>query len=81
MQGDNNSGANKRKYVRLERNFMMSYRQKGSDDEYDMTNINNISKGGLYFYSNEFYPAGTLLELLINCLLIFLLEWVKVELR
>jgi hypothetical protein len=66
MEGDNKSGINKRKYVRLERNFMMSYREKGSGEEFDMTNINNISKGGLFFYSNTYYPVETLLELLIS---------------
>ncbi|MBU4420160.1 MAG: PilZ domain-containing protein [Proteobacteria bacterium] len=60
------AGVEKRKYVRLDRSVMISYKKAGSSEGYDMTNTKDISKGGTFFFSNVSYPVGTELELLVN---------------
>ena len=61
-----NSGTDKRDYVRLDRSVMISYKEAGSSDGYDMTSTKDISKGGTFFFSNVNYPVGTKLELLVS---------------
>jgi len=61
-----NSGTKKRQYVRLDRSVMISYKEAGSSEGYDMTNTKDISKGGTFFFSNVNYPVGTELELLVS---------------
>ena len=61
-----NSDAAKREYVRLDRSVMISYKEAGSSEGYDMTSTKDISKGGTFFFSNVNYPVGTKLELLVS---------------
>ena len=56
----------RRKYVRLDRSVVISYKEAGSSDEYDLTSSKDISKGGTFFYSHVNHPVGTELELLVN---------------
>ena len=60
------TGVEKRKYVRLDRSVMISYKKAGSSEGYDMTSTKDISKGGTFFFSNVNYPVGTELELLVT---------------
>jgi len=60
------TGVEKRKYVRLDRSVMISYKEAGSSEGYDMTSTKDISKGGTFFFSNVNYPVGTDLELLVS---------------
>jgi len=60
------TGVEKRKYVRLDRSVMISYKKAGSSEGYDMTSTKDISKGGTFFFSNVNYPVGTDLELLVS---------------
>ena len=66
MQTGDFSGAEKRRHVRLDKHFVLSYKKDGSSDEYDMTSTKDISKGGTFFFSNVNYPVGTALELLVS---------------
>jgi len=61
-----NSDTEKRQYVRLDRGVMISYKEAGSSEGYDMTSTKDISKGGTFFFSNVSYPVGTELELLVS---------------
>jgi hypothetical protein len=61
-----NSGSDKREYVRLDRSVMISYKEAGSSEGYDMTSTKDISKGGTFFFSDVNYPVGTELELLVS---------------
>jgi len=63
---NNFSGAEKRQCVRLDKHFVISYKIELSPDGYDITSINNIGKGGLFFISHMNYPIGTKLELLVT---------------
>jgi len=63
---NNFSGTEKRQCVRLDKNFVISYKRELGSDGYDITSINNISKGGLFFISHVNYPIGTALELIIT---------------
>jgi len=60
------SDINRRQYVRLDRSVMISYKKAESSEEYDMTNTNDISKRGTFFFSHINYPVGTKLELLVR---------------
>lgn len=62
---NNFSGTEKRQCVRLDKNFVISYKRELGSDGYDITSINNISKGGLFFISHVNYPIGAALELII----------------
>lgn len=63
---NNFSGNEKRQHVRLNKRFVISYKNELGSDGYDITSINNISKGGLFFISHVNYPIGTALELLVT---------------
>ena len=56
----------RRQYVRLGMSVMISYKEAGSSEGYDMTSTKDISKGGTFFFSNVNYPVGTDLELLVS---------------
>lgn len=66
VPANNFSGAEKRQCVRLDKHFVISYKRELGSDGYDITSINNISKGGLFFISHVTYPIGTPLELIIT---------------
>lgn len=58
--------ANRRQHVRLDKRFVISYKKEGDSEGYDITNTNNIGKGGLFFFSHLNYPVGTKLELFVT---------------
>jgi len=58
--------AERRQYVRLDRSIMISYKEAGSSEGYDMTSTKDISKGGTFFFSHMNYPVGAELELLVR---------------
>jgi len=51
----------RRKSKRLGRHFVVAYRVYGVDSEYDLSQIKNISRGGLRFITSKKYPPGTVL--------------------
>ena len=65
MQTGDSSGE-KRRYIRLDRSVMISYKKAGSSEEYDMTSTKDISKAGTFFFSHVNYPVGTEMELLVR---------------
>ena len=55
-----NSSNERRKYLRIYRNFILSYREKGkSAIQHDVSQVNNVSKGGLSFSSTHPLKQGT----------------------
>ena len=53
------SFTNRRKYVRIYRNFILLYRLKGNDSiTYEMSQVNNISRGGINFSSTVTLGKG-----------------------
>ena len=50
---------NRRKYVRIYRNFILFYRLKGKEDiAHEMSQVNNISRGGINFSSTIALNVG-----------------------
>ncbi len=53
----------KRQYQRIQRNFIICYNDKITpDNKYEVTQIKNISLGGLCFVTHKFYPEGSKLS-------------------
>ncbi len=60
----NNPHDERRKHLRIYRNFIMSYHEKGkSADKHDISQVNNVSKGGLNFSSTQALAEGTVLAI------------------
>ena len=56
----NNPSDERRKHLRIYRNFIMSYHEKGeSSIKYDVSQVNNVSKGGLSFILTHPLKQGT----------------------
>ena len=50
---------NRRKYVRVYRNFILLYRLKGQENiTHEMSQVNNISRGGINFSSTILLAKG-----------------------
>ena len=59
-----NSSKERRKYFRIYRNFILTYHEKGkSKSNHNVSQVNNVSKGGLSFSSTSSLKQGTLLEI------------------
>ncbi len=68
----------RRKYVRVYHNFMLFFSVKGKADvSFEMSQINNISRGGINFSSNQFFAKGT--ELCIDLKTPFQKDAVRLE--
>jgi hypothetical protein len=49
----------RRKYIRIYRNFILTYQEKGkSSAQYDISQVNNVSKGGMNFSSSHPLKQG-----------------------
>ena len=69
---------NRRKYVRIYRNFILLYRLKGQENiVYEMSQVNNISRGGVNFSSTVLLTVGG--ELSIEIKTPFLNDKVNLE--
>jgi len=60
----NNSSPERRKHLRIYRNFILSYREKGKlITERHVSQVNNVSKGGLKFSSTHLLKPGAVLSI------------------
>lgn len=65
MSDTHNSGSERRKYVRVDRNFILTYYDKQSPTvKNEITQLRNISKGGLCFVATKAFPVS--MELVIE---------------
>lgn len=53
----------RRKSKRLRRHFVIAYRVHKAGAEYDLSQIKNISKGGLRFTTSRQYSSGAVLSI------------------
>ncbi len=54
----------RRKNVRIYRNFMLSCRMQGSSDvSYEMCQVHNIGRGGVSFSSTTSFPKGSTISI------------------
>ena len=52
--------SNRRKHVRIYRNFILSCHLQGQNDvKYEMSQVNNISRGGVNFSVSVQFPKGS----------------------
>jgi hypothetical protein len=52
----------RRKHVRIYRNFILNFHQKNKADvKYDISQVNNISKGGINFVATQPLDEGVLI--------------------
>ncbi|MBP6343169.1 MAG: PilZ domain-containing protein [Candidatus Omnitrophica bacterium] len=59
MSDEDKSGSERRKYVRVDRNFILTYYDKNAPQvKNEITQLRNISKGGLCFVSTKAFPVS-----------------------
>lgn len=75
---EDESGANKRKYFRLDKSIIVSYSLKGDPfKRYDLSQTRNISYGGILFTTSKYFEKGVVLNMIIK--FPFLRERINVE--
>ncbi len=58
------SSQNRRQFVRVYRNFILSCHLKGQEGvRYEMSQVNNISRGGVNFSATSAFPVGGVLAI------------------
>jgi len=71
-------GKNRRQFVRIFRNFMVSYTLKGKEGmRHEMSQVNNISRGGINFSATSLFQRGS--ELVMELKTPFLNDKVQLE--
>ncbi len=61
-----NRGLERRKYSRLNANFVVSYRIKELPASFDLSQTKNINQGGMLLTTNRIFEKGTHLALLVR---------------
>lgn len=78
MSEATNPGSERRKHVRVDRNFILTYHDKNSPYvKNEITQLRNISRGGLCFVSTRTFPVS--LELIIEMRTPFTTGTVSIE--
>jgi len=74
----NNHSKEQRKNLRIYRNFIMSYHEKGkSIIKHSVSQVNNVSKGGLSFSSA--YPLKLGVVVMIDLKTLFIADSIRLE--
>lgn len=60
------SGQEKRKYTRINKNFVVSYRIYGDPNNIDISQTKNVSEGGMLLTTNRAFDRGTVLAIEIR---------------
>lgn len=60
------SGPNRRKFPRLDANFIVSYSPKKASADYDLSQTKNVSGGGALITTNKEFEKGTLLSVTVR---------------
>ena len=64
---DNQSREERRQYKRIHKNFILTYYDKDNPDhKYEITQLKNISMGGLCFVTSQGYNADTNLAIVLD---------------
>ena len=57
-------GANRRKFVRIYKNFILTYHPKDDPKaKFEITQLSNISRGGMCFLSSKYISPGMVLSI------------------
>ncbi len=60
------SGSERRKHLRIDRNFVVSYRIYGDPNNIDVSQTKNFSEGGMLLTTNRLFDDGTILAIEIR---------------
>lgn len=60
------SGPERRKYARINVNFVVSYRIKQAQGDFDLSQTKNMSQGGMLLTTNKEFSLGTHLAMFIR---------------
>jgi c-di-GMP-binding flagellar brake protein YcgR len=52
----------RRNYERIKRHFVVTYKVRGKEEKPEVSQIKDISEGGMFFTTSKNYLAGTILE-------------------
>lgn len=63
---DKYGGPERRKFSRMDANFVISYRIKEVVDGYDLTQSKNVSQGGILLTTNRLFSKDTILAMTIR---------------
>ena len=66
MQEQEFNGEEKRKHSRMNINFVVSYRIKEKDENFDLSQTKNISQGGMLLTTNKIFDKDTLLSMIMR---------------
>lgn len=62
MNAESNSGKERRQFIRIDRNFILTYAEKDHPNvRNEMTQVRNISRGGVCFVSTRTFVVSTIL--------------------
>jgi len=64
------SGSERRIHLRIDRNFVVSYRIYGEPNDIDVSQTKNFSEGGMLLTTNRSFDSGTILAIEIRLPLI-----------
>ena len=66
----------RRKYPRMDANFVVSYRLKEAPDNYDLSQTKNVSQGGMFLTTNRKFERGV--QLVMNIRFPFILKKIEI---
>jgi len=58
-----NDKIERRKYERIAKQFVLTYKVRGKEEKYEVSQIKNISLGGMLFTTSKDFLPNTLLEI------------------
>ena len=62
MSAESNSGKERRQFIRIDRNFILTYAEKSSPSvKNEITQVRNISRGGLCFVATRSFEVSSIL--------------------
>ena len=64
------SGSERRRYTRIDKNFVVSYRIYGEPNDIDVSQTKNFSEGGMLLTTNRAFDSSTILAIEIRLPLI-----------
>ncbi|MBI3317382.1 MAG: PilZ domain-containing protein [Candidatus Omnitrophica bacterium] len=56
---------NERRERRVKAPYLMKHRFAGSEEDWRISNLKDLSPGGMKFWTEKFYPEGSLLQVLL----------------
>lgn len=56
---------NERKFRRFKVPYLLKHRPAGSEEEWTVSNLKDLSAGGLKFWTDKFYAEGSFIQLLL----------------